>query len=182
MQGPIDAIVALVREHDIHADQVRRIEIAVLEAGWPLVVEPLAQKYDPQSIVEAQFSMPYGAAVAVIDRAAGPEQFSDGRLRSNDVRQFLDKVVMTKNPEIEKTFPAEWPAVATIELEDGRNFTKLIRHPKGDPLNPLTWDELVAKFRSLAEPVLSREQCDLIIRQASACESPASLPALCIHT
>ena len=59
MQGPIDAILDLVHKHDIQPDQVQRIEVAVLEAGWPLVVEPQGQKYKPQSAVEAQFSMPF---------------------------------------------------------------------------------------------------------------------------
>ncbi len=179
MQGPIDAILALVREHDIRPEQVDRIEVAVLEAGWPLVVEPRGQKYDPRSIVEAQFSMPFGAAVAVIDRAAGLDQFSEAKLRSPEILGFLDKVVMIKNSDIEKTFPVEWPAIATIELTGGGHFSEHIRHPKGDPQNPLTREELIAKFRSLASAALTRERCDKIIAQVSTCDSPASLVALC---
>jgi 2-methylcitrate dehydratase PrpD len=178
MQGPIDAILALVQEHDIQPAQVRQIEVAVLEAGWPLVAEPHAQKYDPRSIVEAQFSMPFGAAVAVIDRAAGLEQFNAARLQSADVRGFLDKVIMVKNPGIEKTFPSEWPAIATIHLEDGRKLEKTIRHPKGDPQNPLTWSELIAKFHSLAGAVLPPDRCEKIVAHVSAGHSPAALPAL----
>ncbi len=179
MQGPIDAILALVHEHNIRPAQVRQIEVAVLEAGWPLVVEPRAQKYKPKSIVEAQFSMPYGAAVAVIDRAAGLEQFSQTRLQSDDVRGFLDKVVMTKNPDIEKTFPEEWPAIVTIHLLDGRTLEEMIRHPKGDPKNPLTWPELIAKFRALAGAILPPDRCEEIVAQVSAADSLAGLPALC---
>jgi len=178
MQGPIDAILALVDEHDIRPTEVHQIEVAVLEAGWPLVVEPRAQKYHPESIVEAQFSMPYGAAVAVIDRAAGLEQFSEARLQSADVRGFLDRVVMSKNPEIEKTFPAEWPAIATIHLENGRRFEKMISHPKGDPKNPLTWPELIAKFRALAAGVLPPDRCERVIAQVSD-GKPSALAALC---
>jgi len=179
MQGPIDAILALVHEHDIRPAQVRQIEVAVLEAGWPLVVEPRAQKYDPRSIVEAQFSMPYGAAVAVIDRVAGLDQFNQARLQSPDVRAFLNKVVMTKNSDIEKTFPAEWPAVVSIHLEDVRSFEKMIRHPKGDPQNPLSWPELITKFRGLAGYVLPLDRCEKIVGHVTAADSLAGLPALC---
>jgi 2-methylcitrate dehydratase PrpD len=179
MQGPIDAILALVWERNIRPQQVRQIEVAVLEAGWPLVVEPRAQKYHPKSIVEAQFSMPYGAAVAVIDRAAGLDQFSEARLQSKDVRQFLGKVVMIKRLDLEENFPKEWPAIVTIHLEDGRSFEKLIRHPRGDPQNPLTWTELIAKFRSLAGAVLPSDHCDKVATQVVAGDSPATLPALC---
>src|SRR5579862_8824237 len=47
MQGSIDAVLALVREHAIEASQVRKIEVAVLEAGWGIVAEPREQKYNP---------------------------------------------------------------------------------------------------------------------------------------
>jgi 2-methylcitrate dehydratase PrpD len=179
MQGPIDAILALVHEQDIQPAEVRQIEVAVLEAGWPLVVDPHAQKYDPRSIVEAQFSMPFGAAVAVIDRAAGLDQFNAAKLQSNEIRGLLRKIVMVKNPEIEKTFPAEWPAIVTIHLEDGRKFEKTIRHPKGDPQNPLSWPELIAKFHSLAGAVFPPALCDKIVAHVSGGNSPAALPALC---
>jgi 2-methylcitrate dehydratase PrpD len=179
MQGPIDAILALVHEHDIRPAQVRSIDVAVLEAGWPLVVEPRAQKYHPKSIVEAQFSMPYGAAVAVIDRAAGLEQFSEARLQSNDVRRFLGKVVMIKRLDFEENFPEEWPAVAIIHLNDGRRVEKMIRHPKGDPKNPLTWPELITKFRGLASAVLPRSRWEKVVFQVKAGDSLAGLADLC---
>ncbi len=179
MQGPIDAILALVHEHNIQPAQVHRVEVAVLKAGWSLVVEPRAQKYHPKSVVEAQFSMPYGAAVAVIDRAAGLEQFSDARLQSNEVRRFLGRVVMIGHIKIERNFPQEWPAIATIHLEDGRSFEKMIRHPKGDPKNPLTWPELIAKFRALAGPILPPDRLEKIVFQVKTGDSLAGLTALC---
>src|SRR5579884_98248 len=48
MQGPIDAILALVREHGIEAQRIQKIEIGVLEAGWNIIAEPRGLKYDPQ--------------------------------------------------------------------------------------------------------------------------------------
>jgi 2-methylcitrate dehydratase PrpD len=163
MQGPIDAILALVREHDLQPDQIRSIEVAVLEAGWPLVVEPRAQKYNPQSVVEAQFSMPFGAAVAVIERAAGIDEFTEENLHSPDARRLMKKVVMNSDSGLEKKFPEEWPARAAIELDDGRRFEKFISHPKGDPLNPLSWDEVIAKFKSLAAPVVALDRSEQLV-------------------
>ena len=150
MQGPIDAILSLTLAHDIHPDRVRSIEVAVLEAGWPLVVEPRERKYNPHSIVDAQFSMPFGAAVAVFDRAAGIDQFTEENIRSGAVRQLMRKVAMTKDPAIEENFPEEWAARVSIELSDGIRYEKFVRHPKGDPQNPLSWEEMTAKFQSLA--------------------------------
>ena len=167
MQGPIDAVLAIVRENNLDAGQIERIEIAVLEAGWGLVAEPREKKYNPESVVDEQFSMPFGAAVAVSDGAAGLAQFTAGKAHSAKVRELMNKVVLVKDPRIEETFPREWPARAVIELSDGRRFEKFVRHPKGDPENPLSWDEMNAKFRALS----GREPLDL--------SNPARIPGLC---
>src|SRR5260370_32441633 len=169
MQGPIDPILSRVREQDIQPAEAQRTEVAVLEAGWPPVVEPQGQKYKPQSVVEAQFSMPFGAAVAVMHRAAGIDQFTEQNARSSSLRRLMGKVVMTKDVRIEKNFPDEWPARVTIELTAGRSHEKLITHPKGDPQNPLTWDELIDTFKSLVAHASAGE----LVAQASTCEWPA---------
>ncbi len=179
MQGPIDAILAMTREHNLDAGQIQRIEIAVLEAGWGIVAEPREKKYNPESVVDAQFSMPFGAAVAVIDGAAGLDQFTVEKARSPKIRELMGKVALVKDPRIEETFPKEWPARVAIELANGQRHEKFVRYPKGDPENPLTWEEMTAKFRTLAGAVISAEQCDAIIEAvANVSTKPATLPAL----
>ena len=91
-----------------------------------------------------------------------------GQLRSPEIRETMSKVSMVKDPEIEKDFPREWPARAVIVLEDGRRLEQLIPFPKGDPENPLTWDEMALKFTALAGKVLSAERCEELIRQVRA--------------
>ncbi len=178
MQGPIDAVLALMNEHHLESSQIQRIEIAVLEAGWGIVAEPRVKKYNPESVVDAQFSMPFGAAVAAIDGAAGLAQFTAEKARAPRVRELMNNVVMVKDPRIEETFPQEWPARISIELESGQRFEKLVRYPKGDPENPLSWDEMAAKFRALAGALLTPERSDEIIAAISSAK-PATLPALC---
>jgi 2-methylcitrate dehydratase PrpD len=162
MQAPIDGLVDLATKHDIHPEKVARVEVAVLEAGWPLVCEPRARKYAPVTAVDAQFSMPFGAAVALSYRKAGLEQFSTDNFRSPLIRSLMGKVVMTKDIRIEKNFPAEWPARVIVQLNDGTEYESCIRHPKGDPENPLSREELSAKFRSLAMHVFPKNRCEQI--------------------
>ena len=176
MQGPIDAILDMVTEHDVQPEEVKRIEVAVLRAGWPLVMEPRQQKYNPVSVVDAQFSMPFGAAVAIMDRAAGIAQFSEDNLRSEEIRRMMGKVFMNEDVRLERNFPEEWPARAAIELGDGRRYEKFIAHPKGDPQNPLSWEELMAKFRSLAEPVIGEARSSEIIAQLRASDAWHRMP------
>jgi 2-methylcitrate dehydratase PrpD len=180
MQGPIDAILAIMREQNIDAQRIVNIEVAVLEAGWDIVCEPRAKKYRPESAVDAQFSMPFGAAVAALYGEAGLDQFTADRARAPQVRKMMGKVTLMKDIRIEGTFPREWPARAAIVLDDGRSYEKFVRYPKGDPDNPLTWDEMAAKFRSLAGRVLSAERCNSIVEQMASF-NPAKLPALCAN-
>ncbi len=104
MQGPIDAILAIMSEHNLQAGQIQRIEVAVLEAGWGIVAEPREKKYNPESVVDAQFSMPFGAAVAAMDGAAGLDQFTLEKTRSPKIRELMGKVALVKDPGIEETF------------------------------------------------------------------------------
>jgi 2-methylcitrate dehydratase PrpD len=178
MQGPIDAILEIMRQNELRSDQIQRIEVAVLEAGWDIVAEPRQKKYHPESVVDAQFSMPFGAAVAVLCGAAGLDQFTLEQIQSKQVRQMMGKVVLEKDIRLEKSFPREWPARVTIHLADGRSYEKFIRHPKGDPENPLTWEEMAQKFRSLAGTVLPAERCGQIVDQIAG-TNPAAIALLC---
>ncbi len=163
MQAPIDGLIELATEHNIHPDQIARVEVAVLEAGWPLVCEPRERKYSPANVVDAQFSMPYGAAIALIDRAAGLDQFSGPSFDSPRLKSLMSKVVLTKDVRLEENFPQEWPARVQVHLTNGKQFEKHVRYPKGDPENPLTWQELSVKFHSLAARVFPNTHCDQII-------------------
>jgi 2-methylcitrate dehydratase PrpD len=175
MQAPIDGLIDLANEHDIYPEQVERIEVAVLEAGWSLVCEPQKRKYAPANIVDAQFSMPYGAAVALTDRAAGLDQFTGESFHSPQIKSLMGKVVLQKDNRLEENFPEEWPAIVQVHLTNGKQFEKHIRFPKGDPENPLTWKELSAKFHSLAARVFSTARSDQIIKSVKEMNSPAEL-------
>lgn len=178
MQGPIDALLELMREHQVEPARIERIEVSILEAGWDIVCEPRSRKYHPESVVDAQFSMPFGAAVAVLSGAAGLDQFTLEQVRSPQVRRMMGKVILMKDIRLEKNFPREWPARVSIYLEDGRQYEKFVRHPKGDPENPLTWDEMATKFRALAGGILSAERCNEIMDRIKTAK-PADLPRLC---
>jgi 2-methylcitrate dehydratase PrpD len=178
MQGPIDAILDLTKKHDIKPDQVANMEVAVLEAGWALVVEPRGQKYKPQSVVDAQFSMPFGAAIALLRRRAGLDEFTLENIQSRHVRDLMGRVTLIKDMRLDKKFPKEWNARVTITLKDGQQHEKFIRHPKGDPGNPLSWAELVSKFVSLASAVIPVDRCDEIVDHVSR-GNPSLLPAMC---
>ena len=154
-QAPIDAILTLVRAHDITPGDVARVRVGVLEAGWGIVAEPEAEKRRPASIVDAQFSMPYAAAVAVLHRAAGTRQFRPDAIASPDAAALMDRVDCYRSERLEAIFPQHWPAEVEIELTDGRVLREYVEGAKGDPERPLSPAELEAKFGDLTDRTLT---------------------------
>jgi 2-methylcitrate dehydratase len=65
-------------------------------------------------------------------------------------------VKVVADPEIEAVFPKLQRVIVTIKTTDGRELTKQLDYPKGDPRNPLTDQEVEEKFDALAGPVLSK--------------------------
>lgn len=175
MQSPIDGLIELAVKHDIQPAQIERVEVAVLEAGWSLVCEPRKRKYAPSNVVDAQFSMPYGAAATLTYRAAGLDQFTVENLHSPQIESLMGKVVLQKDKRIEKNFPEEWPSIVQVRLTNGKHFEKRVRYPKGDPENPLTWQELSSKFHSLATHVFPKSRCNQIVSSVKQMKSPADL-------
>src|SRR5690606_9280976 len=79
------------------------------------------------------------------------------RIMDETVRAQLRKVEVVADPGIEAVFPALQRVHVTVVTTDGRELVKQLDYPKGDPRNPLTDGEVEAKFRALAEPVLTPE-------------------------
>src|SRR5438067_1615802 len=151
---PISAVLDLVRENDLNPDQVDKIRIRSLARAADILSDP--SKYDPHTKETADHSLPYVIAAALVDRQVTPLQFTPEKIMDPAIRAQLRKVEVIADPEIEKVFPALQRVVATIRRNDGREFTKQLDFPKGDPRNPLSDREIEEKFAALADGVLSK--------------------------
>jgi len=171
MQPPIDAILKIVTENDLPPEKVEKVRVGILSAGAHLIAEPSDEKYSPQSTVDAQFSMPFGAAVAVLYRKAGLGEFRLLKIRSEEVKQMMKRVECVTDPDLEKTFPKQWCATAEICTKDGKRYFTKVEYCKGDPENPLSWDELIEKFHDLSHRLMSKKQRLKIIDQVRSFEA-----------
>jgi len=165
MQPPIDGILKIMEENQLKAKEIDNVTLGILKAGFPIIVNPQELKYSPQSVVDAQFSMPFGAAVAVLYGEASLSQFREKVIQSTPVKEIMKKVHCVENPELDKVYPRQWPATVEIKTKDGRTFSVRIDYPKGDPENPLSWDELVEKFNGLTSSIYSKSHREKIIEQ-----------------
>ena len=162
-QGPIDCILKIVKENNITPEEVEKVTATVLTAGAALVSDPIEYKRRPKTTVDAQFSMPFGAAVAILYGQAALDEYTLENVRSPRVRDLMDRVECVHDPELEKDFPRIWPATVTIDTKDGRSFSTRVDYPKGDPDNPLSWEELIEKFKILTRPVFPDDKLDALV-------------------
>ena len=167
MQPPIDGILKIVTENNLKSDQVEKVRVGILKAGAHLIAEPAEKKYSPQSVVDAQFSMPFGAAVAILYRKAGLGEFHLSKIRSEAVKRMMRQVECVIDPDLDETFPRQWCATAEVFTKDGKRYFTKIEYCKGDPENPLSWEELIEKFHDLSSRTMTKKRRLSIVDQVN---------------
>src|ERR1051326_2219291 len=101
--APISAVLDLVKNNDLHPDQVAKVQVRSLARAADILSDP--SKYDPQSKETADHSLPYVIAAALVDRQVTPAQFAPEKIMDSAIRAQLRKVEVVGDPEIEKVFP-----------------------------------------------------------------------------
>jgi len=123
------------------------------------------KKYSPRSVVDAQFSMPFGAAVAILYRKAGLGEFHLSKIRSEEAKRMMRRVECVIDPDLDRTFPKQWCATAEVFTKDGKRYFTKIEYCKGDPENLLSWEELIEKFHDLSNRFWAKERRVKIVEQ-----------------
>src|SRR5206468_3323165 len=160
MQGPIDAVLALRAAHRIEPAEVERVEVGMLAAGVPIVCEPAEAKRRPASVVDAQFSLPFGVAVALVRGTASPAVFAADVFADPGVRRLMDRVVAVPDAALDARYPRAWPCWVRVVVRGRPPLEARVDHPRGDPENFPTDAELDEKFRVLAARALAPAAID----------------------
>jgi 2-methylcitrate dehydratase len=153
---PISAVLDIVVGNDLKPEQISKVHIRSLARAADILADP--SKYDPRTKETADHSLPYVIAAAIADRQVTPAQFEPAKIMDPRIREQLQKIEVVADPEIEKVFPKLQRVIVTVKTTDGRELTKQLDYPKGDPRNPLTDHEIEEKFDALSSPVLSDER------------------------
>ena len=177
-QGPIDCVLDLVNGQGLAPDDVDELTIGVLSAGFNIVAAPEEEKRRPESVVDMQFSLPFGAAVALLYGRASVDEHVPGVAERPEVREAMARVRCVTDPNLDAQFPRHWPAWAEARTRDGRTLRSEVLYPKGDPENPLSWDEMKAKFAALTAPVIPDGRQGEIIAAVESLEQMTDVRAL----
>lgn len=146
--APTDVILSLVREHRIIPEEIEEIRVKVDS------VTMIAEIHHPASGKEAQFSIPFSIAVAILDGNASLYQFQDEKLNDPRVRELMDRISVELDEGLDKDYPHKRGSHGEIILKDGRSFVSSIDMARGEPEYPLTVDEIREKFILLTRDVM----------------------------
>ncbi|MFH1030967.1 MAG: MmgE/PrpD family protein [Chloroflexota bacterium] len=172
-QGALNAVLRLVNDYNIMPEQVKSVSIQVSTRSAEHTGDPV--KRYPQNKETADHSLYYLTAIAIIDRAVGPQQFTPDRYTNPRVINLIDRITVTANPELNGFIFA---GIATIVISSGHEYTCRVDYPRGHSNNPLNDVELARKFEDAAQDYLVKEQIERIIDTTSKLETVKNIGQL----
>jgi len=154
-QSTIEAALELKHEQGIIASEIRSIEIETFDVAYNIIGGgEEGEKYTVQTKEEADHSIPYIVAVAMLDDQVLPAQYIPDRILQPDVQSLLRKVKVYPLAEFSQRFPAEMPCRVTVTLQDGRILSEEKRDYEGFHTRPMQWETAVMKFEQLTKSTI----------------------------
>ncbi len=165
----LSALLKAVKDNDIKHDDIKEVVVTTIARACDILFDP--HKYRPDSRETADHSLPYCLAAAIVDRKITTQTFSEEKLKDKRIWDVIDKIKGEASEEFEKMFPAKQPSRIVITTNDGNRYEEYLEYPKGDPREPMTMEDLEAKFNGLSAELLSAERRANVKDSIFSCES-----------
>ena len=156
-QAPIDCALALrmlIAPEDIAGVTVYSYRFTVQEIGGD------REKWHPRDRESADHSLPWVLAAVLVHGRFGDDLFSEAALADPRIHAMADRIEIREDPDYTLGFPVRIPARIEVRTREGLQETASVTHPKGHHRNPMTDEELQAKFRSVAARGLPAERVE----------------------
>jgi 2-methylcitrate dehydratase len=171
-QSVLEGVLELKQEYGLRGEDITKIEIEIFDVAYNIIGGgEEGDKTLVRTKEEADHSLAYLVAVALLDGQVMPEQYQPDRIRSQDVQSLLRRVTIKPSADYSGRFPDEMPCRITLTLRDSRRMVKEKRDYEGFRTHPMSWETAVEKFEKLATPYADRSLRQGIIRAVSHLES-----------
>jgi len=151
-QTAIEAALELQREYKFIADDVESVDVDVFDVAHRIIGG--GEEGDKTLVFnkeDADHSLAYLIAVALLDHTVMPAQFTPQRIQSADVQALLCRIVVRPLADYSHRFPKEMASRVTVTLTDGRILARALSDYPGFHTRPQTWDAALSKFTTLTE-------------------------------
>ena len=152
-QATIEGVLELVHARQITTSAIQKIDIETFDVAYNIIGGgEEGEKFTVRTKEEADHSLPYLVAVAILDDQVLPAQYLPERIQQSDVQSLLRKVNVRPVDEFSQRFPAEMPCRITLTLNDGNVLTIEKQDYEGFRTRPMQWETAVRKFEQLTQP------------------------------
>lgn len=172
----LDAVLDLMAEHRIVASDVERV---VCDVG-PVVVANLVYP-EPRTPQEAQFSMPFAIACALVHGDVTLPHLHADVLRGQALREMMGRVSMISTGRwSDPRLSGRWSEGAHVSLltRDGRTLERFTDTARGTAPRPLSEEEIARKFRACAGPEIGSAETERLISALRSLDGLASIRTL----
>jgi len=161
--GPLADCAVDLYKQGVNPDEVEEITATGSKFTLKVLGSPAERKYRPQTVVDAQFSLPYAVACGIVKGRESIFEYTDEAIKDPKVIELASKVKWELDPEAENVYPKYYPAKVTVKTKDGKQYFSHVDYPKGDPENPVSFGEVEEKFRLLAGLSIGKSKIDRAI-------------------
>lgn len=173
--GCIDAAIALSRQANGSFSEIEAVTALVARDMVPSICEPSAAKKRPRTGYEAQFSIPYLVATALLRGRVSLADLEPEALSDPEILALADRVGYEIDPG--SGYPLHYSGEIRLAMKEGTVYSERAQINSGAPDMPVTDQEIVDKFRANAAitlgPASVTRLLDIVI-SATDCEEPAS--------
>jgi 2-methylcitrate dehydratase len=162
-QSALDAALEIRARPGFSASAVRAVRLATFDVAYDIIGG--GEEGDKRLVrtkEEADHSLPYMLAVALIDGEVEPEQYRPERILADDVQSLLQKVTVKPDPELSSRFPQWMPARLEVEFADGSTARASREDYHGFTTNPFDWAAARSKFDRVTRRFTTKAQRDAI--------------------
>lgn len=175
--GHLDACLDIVAKYHPDPEQISKINIRSSKYTMRLLAEE--RKWHPKNIVDLQFSMPFQAAVAFRNGQVTVDEFDVKYIDDPLIKRLIANTTVVEDPEFEKRYPEHYSSAVKITMKDGTIYESVIDDPKGDWRNPVTYEDVENKFRSLANRIYAdKDRTEKIIAFVKDLENQTDMSQL----
>jgi 2-methylcitrate dehydratase PrpD len=147
----IDAVAGMIQKYSLSIQEIDKVVARLNQNGYNFVCLPPDKIYRPETVPEAQFSLPYTLATALVKGKVSLEDFTTGALRNPEVLAVASRVECRVDDELTRTTQSKvTPAIVEIRTKKGETHSMRVDDRKGSPANPMTMEEVEEKFRRCA--------------------------------
>jgi 2-methylcitrate dehydratase len=171
-QSAIEGALELKNEHHVTSADVDRVEIEIFDVAHNIIGGgEEGDKTVVRTKEQADHSLQYMVAAAILDDQVMPEQYLPERIQRSDVQNLLRKIAVRASSAYSLKFPNTMPCRIMVHLRDGRTFTKEKQDYEGFHTRSMTWRTVADKFERLsgvfADAALRKEILDAVARLES---------------